>query len=129
MPSNSAQFIERYIAGRLRGLRHQLGIAQSRVAEEIGVTFQQVQKYEAGINRISAGRLFMLARLFGVSVQEFFPKSSPTSDGRRKSQKLQEMSVFAASPAGQELYDAFLRVKDAKKRKIIISLVREMAKE
>lgn len=129
MPSKVAHSIDAYVAGRLRGLRLQHGVSQSEIAKEIGVTFQQIQKYEAGINRITAGRLYQIAGLFGVPVQDFFPKSAATTEGRRKTEKLDEMTAFAASPLGTELCEAFLRVIDPKKRKVIISLVREMADE
>lgn len=129
MSSKAAQSIDTYVAARLRVLRMQKGISQAEIAKEIGVTFQQIQKYEAGINRISAGRIFQLSRMFGVSVCELFPKSATTSDGKRRSEKLDEIMLFAATPAGTELCQAFLKVGTPKRRKILMSLLREMADE
>jgi transcriptional regulator with XRE-family HTH domain len=127
MSPRTTNSIDAFVAGRLRNYRKQLGISQSEIAKELGVTFQQVQKYEAGINRIGAGRLFQLARLYGVSVQEFYPKSASTAEGLKKSAKLDELTDFAASADGWKLCEAFLRVKDQRQRKIIISLIQEMA--
>jgi transcriptional regulator with XRE-family HTH domain len=127
MSPKAANSIDTYVAGRLRSYRKQLGISQAEIARELGVTFQQVQKYEAGINRIGAGRLFQLAALYGVSVLELFPKSVRTAEGTRKTEKLDDVTGFAASPDGWKLCDAFLRIKDPRQRKIIISLVQEMA--
>jgi transcriptional regulator with XRE-family HTH domain len=127
MSPKAANSIDTYVAGRLRSYRKQLGISQAEIARELGVTFQQVQKYEAGINRIGAGRLFQLAALYGVSVLELFPKSVRTPDGIKKTEKLDEITGFAASADGWKLCEAFLRIKDPRQRKIIISLIQEMA--
>jgi transcriptional regulator with XRE-family HTH domain len=127
MSPKAANSIDTYVAGRLRSYRKQLGISQAEIAKELGVTFQQVQKYEAGINRIGAGRLFQLAALFGVSVQELFPKGVRTADGIKKTEKLDEITGFASSADGLKLCEAFLRIKDPRQRKIIISFVQEMA--
>jgi transcriptional regulator with XRE-family HTH domain len=129
MSPKAANSIDAYVAGRLRSFRKQLGISQSEIAKELGVTFQQVQKYEAGINRIGAGRLFQLASLFGISVQELFPKSVSTAEGIKKTEKLDEIAEFATSPDGWKLCEAFLRIRDPRQRKIIISLVQEMAED
>lgn len=129
MSPKAANSIDAYVAGRLRSYRKQLGISQAEIAKELGVTFQQVQKYEAGINRIGAGRLFQLASLFGISVHELFPKATSTSEGIKKTEKLDEIADFAASADGWKLCEAFLRIKDARQRKIIISLVQEMAED
>lgn len=127
MSPKAANSIDTYVAGRLRSYRKQLGMSQAETAKQLGVTFQQVQKYEAGINRIGAGRLFQLAALYGVSVHELFPKSVGTAEGIKKTERLDEIIGFAASADGWKLCEAFLRIKDMRQRKIIISLVQEMA--
>ncbi len=129
MSPKAANSIDTYVAGRLRTFRKQLGISQAEIAKELGVTFQQVQKYEAGINRIGAGRLFQLAAIYGVSVQELFPKSVTTAEGLKKTEKLDEVADFVVTADGWKLCEAFLRIKDPRQRKIIISLVQEMAEE
>lgn len=63
---------DQHVSHKLKQLRIDRGLSQSEVAEHLGVTFQQVQKYENGSNRVSAGRLFYLAKLFRCDVAEFF---------------------------------------------------------
>lgn len=67
-----AQDIDRYVGARMRERRIMLGLTQQQMAELIGVTYQQAHKYEKGINRIAAGRLFTIARALGVDVSYFF---------------------------------------------------------
>jgi transcriptional regulator with XRE-family HTH domain len=67
-----AQDIDRYVGARMRERRIMLGLTQQQMAELIGVTYQQAHKYEKGINRIAAGRLFTIAQALGVDVGYFF---------------------------------------------------------
>lgn len=64
--------VDRYVGGRIRERRVMLGLSQQQMAHLIGVTYQQAHKYERGINRISAGRLFEIARVLRVPVSYFF---------------------------------------------------------
>ncbi len=70
--------IDTYVGSRVRLRRSMLGLSQERLAEELGITFQQVQKYEKGLNRIGASRLWDLAQVLGVSVDFFFDKMDET---------------------------------------------------
>ena len=67
-----AQNVDRHVGGRLRERRIMLGLTQQQMAELIGVTYQQAHKYEKGINRIAAGRLYAIAQALGVEVSWFF---------------------------------------------------------
>ena len=69
---NRATETDRYVGGRIRERRIMLGLSQQQMAHMIGVTYQQTHKYERGINRISAGRLFEIARVLKVPVSYFF---------------------------------------------------------
>lgn len=129
MSPKAANSIDAYVAGRLRTYRKQLGFSQAEIAKQIGVTFQQIQKYEAGLNRIGAGRLFQLASLYGIGVEELFPKSAGTAEGSKRAEKLDEVAGFAYSAEGWKLCEGFLRIKDPRQRRIIVSLVQEMAGE
>ena len=66
------QQVERHVGLKIRQLRTQLGLTQQQLAEMIGVTYQQAHKYERGINRVSAGRLYEIARVLGAEVSYFF---------------------------------------------------------
>jgi transcriptional regulator with XRE-family HTH domain len=68
----SPSSVDRHVGARLRAARLEAGKSQTEVADALGITFQQVQKYEKGVNRISAGTLYELSRFFAVPVQYFF---------------------------------------------------------
>jgi transcriptional regulator with XRE-family HTH domain len=70
--STRVQDIDRHVGTRIRESRIMLGLTQQQLADLIGVTYQQAHKYERGINRVSAGRLFQIARALGVPVASFF---------------------------------------------------------
>jgi transcriptional regulator with XRE-family HTH domain len=67
-----AQDVDRYIGARIRARRIMLGLTQHQMAELVGVTYQQAHKYEKGINRVSAGRLYRIAQALWVEVSHFF---------------------------------------------------------
>ena len=97
------------------------------------MTFQQVQKYEKGINRIGASRLFDLAQVLGVSV-EFFYEEAPAAEATAYAQdgvtdKADETTIvdFLRSRDGLELNKAFVRITDPKARRAIVELVRSLA--
>ncbi len=70
--TSRAKEVDRFVGGRIRERRIMMGLTQQEMAELIGVTMQQVQKYERGINRVYAGRLFDIAQALGVPVSHFF---------------------------------------------------------
>jgi transcriptional regulator with XRE-family HTH domain len=126
--------IDIHVGSRVRFRRMLLGMSQEKLGQKLGLTFQQVQKYEKGINRIGASRLFDLAQVLGVSV-EFFYEEAPageipadaTSDGF--SDKTDETTIvdFLRSRDGLELNKAFVRITDPKARRAIVELVRSLA--
>ena len=71
-PAKRANSFDKHIALRLRDKRNELGISQTELADAVGISFQQVQKYENGTNRIAAGRLWQIANYFKVPVEYFF---------------------------------------------------------
>ena len=75
MDKRSPQDIDRHIGQRIVEARDLRGFSQSRLAEVLGISFQQVQKYERGKNRISAGRLWLVAKTLDIPVQWFFETS------------------------------------------------------
>jgi transcriptional regulator with XRE-family HTH domain len=112
-----------------------LGMSQEKLGEKLGLTFQQVQKYEKGINRIGASRLFDLAQVLGVSVQ-FFYEEAPvpevrqrTADGVADGPDEHSIVEFLRSRDGLELNRAFVRIPDLKARRAIVDLVRSLAND
>lgn len=71
-PANRANDVDRFVGTRIRERRIMLGLSQQQMADMIGVTYQQAHKYERGINRISAGRLFEISRVLSVPIAFFF---------------------------------------------------------
>ena len=128
--------IDVHVGSRVRFRRMLLGMSQEKLGERLGLTFQQVQKYEKGINRIGASRLFDLAQVLGVPVQ-FFYEEAPTSaetlplvpDGFAEKPAENTIVEFLRSRDGLELNKAFVRISDAKARRAIVDLVRTLANE
>jgi transcriptional regulator with XRE-family HTH domain len=129
--------IDVHVGSRVRFRRMLLGMSQEKLGEKLGLTFQQIQKYEKGINRIGASRLFDLAQVLGVPVQ-FFYEEAPAGDAGHSqlvpdgfAEKPAENSIveFLRSRDGLELNKAFVRISDAKARRAIVDLVRSLAND
>ena len=80
VPANRASSIDRHVGARIRERRIMLGLSQQQMADMIGVTYQQAHKYERGINRISAGRLYEITRVLNVAITYFFEGLDITED-------------------------------------------------
>jgi transcriptional regulator with XRE-family HTH domain len=125
----TSNIVDVYVGARLRMRRTMLGMSQSKLGELLGVTFQQIQKYEKGSNRISASRLQHTARVLEVSPAYFFegaPAESP-EPGFAETSPQSYVIDFLASTEGLQLNRAFLRVKDPKVRRRIVDLVVSLA--
>ncbi len=127
--------IDVHVGSRVRFRRMLLGMSQEKLGQKLGLTFQQVQKYEKGINRIGASRLFDLAQVLGVSVQ-FFYEEAPAgevhhlaADGFAERPDEHTIVEFLRSRDGLELNKAFVRISDTRARRAIVELVRSLAGE
>ena len=119
---------DQFVGSRVRLRRKMLGLSQEKLGEQLGVTFQQVQKYEKGTNRIGASRLEALARILDVSVSFFFPDTpSAGAGGMAEGSGPEFLMDFVSSSEGLELTRAFARIKDGKVRRKVIDLVRSIA--
>jgi transcriptional regulator with XRE-family HTH domain len=125
--------IDVHVGSRVRLRRMLLGMSQEKLGEHLGLTFQQIQKYEKGINRIGASRLFDLANVLSVPVQFFYEELPVTStDGARgfADRPAESYAVeFLGSREGLELNKAFARITDPRVRRSIVELVRAFAGE
>jgi transcriptional regulator with XRE-family HTH domain len=118
--------IDVYVGNRLRLVRKMHNVSQEKLAENLGVTFQQVQKYENGTNRISASRLHQAAQVLDVPVSFFFPE--PASEGsQRDTQEATGVMDFLSSAEGMELNRAFAGIKDPRMRRRVLELIRSIA--
>ena len=116
-----------YVGSRVRIRRKMLGMSQEKLGEQLGITFQQVQKYEKGANRIGASRLQTISQVLEVPIGYFFPQEPAVVGGMGESAQSDYVSDFMMSSEGIELNRAFAQIKDPKLRRKVIDLVRTMA--
>jgi transcriptional regulator with XRE-family HTH domain len=119
--------IDRIVSERILARRNELDMSQPELAERVGVTFQQVQKYENGKNRVSAGRLYEIAKALGVTIQYFYDSAPRLALARRG--VAEEQSGFDGPDTGEELelLGAFRRIQQAGARKAVIDLAKKQA--
>ncbi len=113
--------IDIFVGSRVRLRRLMIGMSQEALADRLGVTFQQVQKYEKGTNRISASRLQAIADVFRVPPSFFFQEDETTA-GAGAGNQAGDVSSFVSSKEGLDLNRAFLKIEDTKVRRSIIAL-------
>ncbi len=130
--------IDRHVGSRVRMRRVLLGMSQEKLGEALGLTFQQIQKYEKGTNRIGASRLQQISRTLNVPPSFFFD-GAPLNDEQTSENGVTQFAVaessstfvidFIASAEGLHLNKAFARIQDPKVRKRIIDLVTSLASD
>ena len=123
--------VDLHVGARVRMRRKFLGLSQESLAEAIELTFQQVQKYERGSNRISASKLFEIAKTLKAPIAYFFEGYGEANDiiGFSESESEQYVHGFLMTTEGIELAEAFPKIKNAKFRRKILDLVRTLAEE
>jgi len=118
--------IDIQVGNRVRIRRMLIGMSQEKLGDMLGLTFQQVQKYEKGVNRIGAGRLFEVARILNVPVDFFYEGVSAAVQVESDGAPVME---FVSSGEGLQLALAFMKIKDIKVRKRMLDLVKSLAEE
>lgn len=125
-----ANQIDEHVGSRVRLRRQLLKMSQEKLGDELGVTFQQVQKYERGSNRIGASRLFRLAGVLDVPVSFFFDGlTAGPSAGMAENEQSPIVYDFIQSSDGVALAEAFSKITDSKVRRRVLELVRALAAE
>src|ERR1700760_4170713 len=127
VPKKQANPIDAQVGNRVRIRRMLIGMSQERLGDTLGLTFQQVQKYEKGVNRIGAGRLFEIARILGVPIDFFYDGVGAPAEGLVDATP--PGMEFMSSGEGLELSLAFMKIKDPKVRKRVLDLVKSLAEE
>src|SRR5216110_3225966 len=121
--------IDRHVGSRVRMRRMMLAMSQEKLGDALGLTLQQVQKYEKGTNRIGASRLQQISQTLQVPVSFFF-EGAPVTPGRIAAAddvpSPAYVSDFLATSDGLALTKAFMRIKDAKLRRRIVDLVQQI---
>lgn len=127
--------IDKHVGSRVRMRRMMLGMSQEKLGDALGLTFQQVQKYEKGTNRIGASRLQQISQILQVPVAFFFegapdvPSPGMIERGAEEAPSPTYVSDFLATSDGLALTKAFMRIDDAKLRRRIVDLVEQIAGE
>src|SRR5690348_17280683 len=128
VPKKQASPIDVQVGNRVRLRRMLIGMSQEKLGELLGLTFQQVQKYEKGVNRIGAGRLFQVAHILGVPIDYFYEGVSGVQDGApgfaEPGGASPPVMEFLSSGEGLQLSLAFMRIRDPKVRKRVLDLVK-----
>lgn len=122
--------VDIHVGSRVRLRRTMLGMSQEKLGESLGITFQQIQKYEKGTNRIGASRLQRISEVMTVPVSFFFedaPTSPSTGTGLQEPTGPDFVVDFLSSSEGLQLNRAFVRIADPKVRRRVIDLVRTLA--
>ena len=130
LPKKQANSIDAQVGNRVRLRRMLVGMSQEKLGEMLGLTFQQVQKYEKGVNRIGAGRLYRVGQILGVPVSYFYEdvteqglETSPVASDRATPSAVE----FLSSSEGMQLTLAFMRIREPKVRRRVIDLVKSLA--
>ena len=127
MGTKAPNSIDVYVGSQLRARRVALGMSQEKLGHAVGVTFQQVQKYEKGTNRISASRVQQLSNILKVAVGYFFEKAP--GHQKLKAPSGDYVSEFLATADGRALAKAFMQIKNVQVRHRIVKLANEIAGE
>ena len=122
MPRKSLNQVDKFVGRNIRLIRLAKGLSQTALARDIGVAFQQVQKYENGSNRVGSGRLFLIAKVLGVDIKALFagcelPKHSAE----------EPLLDFMVAPQSFRLVQAFSEIENPEFRKLIVELVKALA--
>src|SRR5215210_1660484 len=118
--------VDRHVGSRVRMRRMLVGMSQEKLGEALGITFQQIQKYEKGTNRIGASRLHDIARTLGVPI-EFFYEGAGGEAGSADDPAAAMLSAFVTSPGALDLIRAFLALQSPRQRRLAIEFVQTLA--
>lgn len=126
--------IDIHVGGRIRLRRMMSGLSQEKLGEQMGLTFQQIQKYEKGANRVGASRLFQLAKVLEVPISYFFDDLETEhvrelQVGFAESKSQDFVLEFLNSREGLELNRAFVKIQDPQVRRRVIDLIRSLSEE
>ena len=124
--------VDLHVGARIRMRRKILGVSQERLADDLGLTFQQVQKYERGANRVSASKLYEIARSLQAPISYFFDGlADPLAAAQEYTASGDDRFVhdFLMTSEGLELATIFPKIKRGRVRRKVLDLVRAMADE
>jgi transcriptional regulator with XRE-family HTH domain len=123
--------IDIHVGKRIRARRKDVRVSQEKLAEQLGLTFQQIQKYEKGANRVSASKLYDIARALNASIEYFFrglADPSGAMDGVAENDTRPFVHDFVTTAEGQELVSEFAKIQDQQVRKQMLDLIKSLAR-
>jgi transcriptional regulator with XRE-family HTH domain len=121
--------IDTHVGSRIRMRRMMLGMSQEKLAASLSLTFQQVQKYEKGANRIGSSRLHLISEILDVPVSFFFegvPSAVDAASANKSSQNMDYVTDFIATHEGLAMARAFCKIKDARLKRRLVALVEQL---
>jgi transcriptional regulator with XRE-family HTH domain len=130
MSTKAPNPVDKYVGSRVRMRRIMLGMSQEKLGEALGLTFQQVQKYEKGTNRVGASRIQQISEILQVPVSFLFeggPSGIASGENFSEGTSPAYVSDFLATSEGLALTRAFTRITDAKLRRSIVDMVEQIA--
>jgi transcriptional regulator with XRE-family HTH domain len=130
MSTKAPNPVDKYVGSRVRMRRIMLGMSQEKLGDALGLTFQQIQKYEKGTNRVGASRIKQISEILHVPVSFLFdggPAGTAGADGFGEEASPAYISDFLATSEGLALTRAFTSITDAKLRRSIVDLVEQIA--
>jgi transcriptional regulator with XRE-family HTH domain len=122
--------VDQHVGSRVRVRRRMLAMSQGKLGDALGITFQQVQKYEKGTNRIGAGRLQEISHILQVPIAFFYEGAideSVLAKSEASTRSLAMLDDFVSSSEGLRLIQSFMRIESAVARRRIVALVQEIA--
>lgn len=130
-PKKGPNPIDVHVGSRVRLRRTMLSMSQEKLGDSLGITFQQIQKYEKGANRIGASRLQEIANVLNTPVSFFFEDAPSTKSGGgagfAESESTNYVVDFLSSSEGLQLNRAFVKIRDPKVRRKIVEMVRALS--
>jgi transcriptional regulator with XRE-family HTH domain len=126
MNAKAPHAIDIYVGGRVRARRLLLGMSQTALGDRLGITFQQIQKYEKGVNRMGASRLQAAADILGVPISYFF-QDNVGDTSRPEAADFDAVNAFLSTREGLSLNKAFSSIKSPDIRKTVVALVTSLA--
>jgi transcriptional regulator with XRE-family HTH domain len=125
--------VDKHVGSRVRMRRVLIGMSQEKLGEALGITFQQIQKYEKGTNRIGASRMQQISNVMGVPVSYFFEDAPGAEAGSHagfgESQGSDYVVDFLTTSEGLQLNKSFVKITDPKVRKKLVDLVSALAEQ
>ena len=128
----SPNLVDKHVGSRVRMRRLLVGMSQEKLGGALGLTFQQVQKYEKGTNRIGASRLKQMSDILGVPIQYFYdgaPHADGAPSGFAEAPATDYVSDFLSTAEGVQLVRAFTRVKDPAVRRRVVDLIETLGSD